>query len=152
MITKKTLFIFLSLSILSCNENTENKTKLEPKIEKQQNLATSSTILETARVVEENNLPDVVKDLVKSDEMLETRIDLQKKHGIQWDFCTCVEKNDSILEAFNTIEDENLDELMLRSDFIDSKCNIIRATPNTTPEERGKHEKAIKACRENIKR
>lgn len=101
-------------------------------------------------IIAEEDLPAAVQNLIKDEEMKETKVDLEKKHGVQWDFCTCVLKSDSIIAAFETANDEDFDKLMERSDYIDSKCSMIRATPNTTPEERNKHEKAIKACRKSF--
>lgn len=70
-----------------------------------------------------------------------------KKFGEQWDFCTCVVANDSITDAFEkklTTAQEN--KLMARWEYVDKKCKELTTAPNTTPEERDKHEKKVNNC------
>lgn len=81
-------------------------------------------------------------------EMKENHQKIVQKFGEQWDFCTCVIKNDSINDAFEkggmTAKQE--DKLMNRWAFVDSKCKELLTTPNTTPEERAKHDKKVLKC------
>lgn len=73
-----------------------------------------------------------------------------QKYGIQWDFCTCIKKADSVNSAMMTegISDADFDKLMERSDFIDSKCKELTTQANQTPDERAKHMKKVKNCLE----
>lgn len=81
-------------------------------------------------------------------EFLKNLAEIEKKHGQQWDFCTCVLKNDSINKAFmKKLSDEAFDELSLRFDVIDAKCKAFLAqNPNQTPGDRAKHEKKVRDC------
>ena len=81
-------------------------------------------------------------------EFLKNLAEIEKKHGQQWDFCTCVLKNDSINKAFmKKLSDEAFDELSLRFDVIDAKCKAFLAqNPNQTPSDRAKHEKKVRDC------
>jgi hypothetical protein len=86
-----------------------------------------------------------VKDRAEFKKNLEK---IEKKHGDQWDFCTCVVKNDSINKAFSKpVGDKEFDRLSDRLDVIDKHCKAFLAqNPNQTPEERVKHEKQVKKC------
>lgn len=86
-----------------------------------------------------------VKDRQEFKENLEK---IEKEHGEQWDFCTCVVKNDSINKAFaDPVSDDEFDRLSDRFDVIDKHCKAFLAqNPNQTPEERLKHEKKVNKC------
>lgn len=72
---------------------------------------------------------------------------IEKKYGEQWEFCDCVVKNDSVNEAImNTDDDAKLDKILARMDVIDQHCKEMLTTPNTTPEERDRHERKVKKC------
>jgi hypothetical protein len=151
MIKKILGLTIFCISLFSCEEKNESTTQGETiELDSLENNVVEQFI-PTSETISEDKLPEAVKKIVNDEDMKETKVALEKKHGVQWDFCTCVIKSDSILTAFNSVKDENLDQLMERSDFIDSKCSMIRATPNTTPSEREKHEKAINACRKAFK-
>jgi hypothetical protein len=81
-------------------------------------------------------------------EFKENLAKIEKEHGEQWDFCTCVIKNDSINKAFSKeVSDKEFDRLSERFDEIDQKCKAFLAqNPNSTPEERAIHEKKVKKC------
>lgn len=83
-----------------------------------------------------------------SEEFVESLIEIEKKYGEQWDFCTCVIKNDSINKAFSSpVSDKEFDRLSERFDVIDEKCKaFLVQNPNQTPEERANHEKKVKKC------
>jgi hypothetical protein len=85
-------------------------------------------------------------------EKLEEHAKIVAKYGEQWDFCNCVMKNDSINNALEkTLTDKQTDKLMARWEFVDTKCKDFLTTPNTTPEERAKHEWKVKQCLKNAK-
>lgn len=76
---------------------------------------------------------------------LETEIEL--KYGVQWDFCDCVVKNDSIEKALFATEDEaQIDLILVRMDEVDQHCKGMLATPNTTPEQRDRHARKVRKC------
>lgn len=74
--------------------------------------------------------------------------EIVKKYGIQWDFCTCIVKNDSVDKALQAdhLSDDDFDILFERSEFIDNKCKGLLIQPNATPEDRQKHEKKVNKC------
>lgn len=94
---------------------------------------------------------DYDMDMVDEDDMEEFKENLahiEKEHGEQWDFCTCVVKNDSINKAFSQpVSDAEFDRLSNRFDEIETHCQaFLVQNPNATPEERAKHEKKVKKC------
>lgn len=86
-----------------------------------------------------------VKDRAEFKENLKK---IEKTHGTQWDFCTCIVKNDSINKAFaKPVSDSEFERLSNRFDEIETHCQAFLAqNPNQTPEERVKHEKQVKKC------
>lgn len=79
--------------------------------------------------------------------------DIEAKYGEQWDFCACIIAQDSIDKAFQKdLSDAQMDRLIDRSDFVDNKCKTLLIQPNSTPEERDKHEKKVKNCLRNAKK
>lgn len=84
---------------------------------------------------------------IDEDAALTTQI--EKIYGEQWDFCDCVVKNDSVNKAIETAADEDFDALLARMDVIDQHCKEMLTTPNTTPEERDKHERKVRKCLKN---
>lgn len=83
-----------------------------------------------------------------SQEFMESLVEIEKKYGEQWDFCTCVIKNDSINKAFSQpVSDAEFEKLSARFDVIDEKCKaFLVQNPNVTPEERAEHERKVKKC------
>lgn len=102
----------------------------------------------TANLNESSNEEDTIVDEVKYDdpEVQEAHKEIVKKYGIQWDFCTCVQKSDSVNTALMEASDDEFDAVMERSEYIDSKCKGLLIQPNGTPEDRYKHEKKVKKC------
>ncbi len=98
-------------------------------------------------IVSDYDLEDV--DVKNVKEFKENLVKIEKEYGVQWDFCTCVVKGDSINKAFmeEGIPDDEFERLSNRLDVIDEKCKAFRVqNPNTTPEERAKHEKKVRNC------
>lgn len=89
-------------------------------------------------LVDEKDKKDFIKSLAA----------IEHQYGEQWDFCTCIVKNDSIDKAFKKqLSDSEYDRLADRFDVIDVKCKAFLAqNPNQTPEDRAKHEKKVKNC------
>ncbi len=70
----------------------------------------------------------------------------------QWDFCTCVVKNDSIGKAFMTpiLTDEEFDKISERFDEIDQRCKAFLVLNKLeTPEDRLIHLQKVKECLKN---
>ncbi len=89
-----------------------------------------------------------------SDEIMHEDV-IEKKYGIQWDFCDCIVKNDSIqkaIESANDISDVEFDILMNRFEAIDKHCKSIITNPSRTPEERKTHEQRVKKCLQDHKK
>lgn len=86
------------------------------------------------------------------DEEVETANLIEEKYGEQWDFCDCVVKNDSINKVVaDAPDDADYDAIFARMDEIDMHCKEMLTTPNTTPEEREKHERRVRKCLKNAK-
>lgn len=86
------------------------------------------------------------------DETLETENIIEAKYGEQWDFCACVVKNDSVNKILeNAGDDADYDAILERMDEIDMHCKTMLTTPNTTPDERLKHERKVSKCLKNAK-
>lgn len=82
-------------------------------------------------------------------EFKENLAQIEKKHGVQWDFCDCVGANDSINKALQVpnLPDAKLDKLIDRLTTVEEKCQaFLVQNPNQTPEERARHEKKVRDC------
>jgi hypothetical protein len=133
------LFLFLSLFVVSCGSNEECT---DCQIE-----TTSDT------VAKKDDLSTVLKDTITekkavSAELKENHEKIVKKYGEQWDFCTCVVANDSINDAFEKggMTPKQEEKLMARWEYVDNKCKEMLTTPNTTPDERARHDKKVMKC------
>jgi len=141
----KTIYLSLitiCLLFTSCNSNEEVPTT--------DDLIADSVVVDNIIDTIPND-EDIVIDVVSKDpDVQEAHVAIVKKYGVQWDFCTCIVKSDSVNNALMEAPDELFDMVMERSEFIDSKCKGLLVQPNATPEERMKHEKRVKKClREN---
>ncbi len=86
------------------------------------------------------------------DETLALTSQIEKIYGEQWDFCDCVIKNDSIEKAIFATDDEaQLDLILERMIVVDQHCKELLTTPNTTPDDRAKHERKVNRCLRNAK-
>lgn len=84
----------------------------------------------------------------------DTLKEIEQKYGEQWDFCTCVVKNDSIHQALiaPNVTEEEFDLIIERSDRIERHCMAFLIQHKTdTPEERALHERKVKECLKNEK-
>jgi hypothetical protein len=82
---------------------------------------------------------------IDEDAALTTQI--EKKYGEQWEFCDCVVRNDSVNTAIMETEDEaQIDLIIQRMDTIEKHCKELLTTPNTTPDERARHERKVNKC------
>lgn len=106
--------------------------------------------VDTVKAPEESSLAQALSSdtsTVRTKEQKENMVKIVKKYGEQWDFCHCVVVSDSINKAFkNKLTDQQMDALIGRFDFVDSKCKELTTFDNTTPEDRQKHEKKVRKC------
>jgi hypothetical protein len=83
---------------------------------------------------------------------LETNNIIEAKYGVQWDFCDCVVKNDSINKVLEKAgDDADYDAILERMEVIDMHCKTMLTAPNTTPDEREAHERKVRKCLKNAK-
>jgi hypothetical protein len=138
------VFFILTLLLISCvDQKKEEKLPSNQKKSKDSTFITPITSKETKKMV---------KVIDPKTEKLEVHAKIVAKYGEQWDFCNCVMKNDSINKALEkTLTDKQTEKLMARWEFVDTKCKDFLTTPNTTPEERSKHEWKVKQCLKNAK-
>ncbi len=142
----KSLLVFFILSVLVVSCSGEQNEQEILKVTKKG----VDTI--TTRIIPEKESKKVVKVIDKKTEKKEVHEKIVAKYGEQWDFCNCVVKNDSINSALEkTLTDKQTDKLMSRWEYIDTKCKEFLTTPNTTPEQRSKHEWKVKQCLKNAK-
>ena len=74
-----------------------------------------------------------------------------EKYGVQWDFCDCVKKNDSIDKLLKNqkLTESELDAILLRTDEIEKKCKLLLTDlKSNKPSERQRHQEKVKACLE----
>lgn len=145
-LVKTTFAVLLLFFLFSCGEDkpvlpinlkTDVIDTLETKVE------IDSTDVDT--IISDYDFSKV--DAKDRQEFKENLVKIEKKYGVQWDFCDCAVKSDSVNKAFMNVSDEEFDALMARSDFIDEKCQGFRAqSADRTPEDRAKHEAKIRKC------
>jgi hypothetical protein len=137
------LFLLVAVSlvifIFSCNGPAENN--IVPQ-------EIDSSLFDTLQFDELSGLDTISIDSAGyADEELVLTKEIEKKYGKQWDFCDCVVKNDSVNTALMTTDDDSqMDLIIARMEVIDSHCVEILTFPNTTPDERAKHERKVNKC------
>jgi hypothetical protein len=93
------------------------------------------------------------EEKAKEADLNESTKAIEEIYGEQWDFCACIVVQDSIDKAFQKdLSDAEMDRLIERSDFVDNKCKTLLIQPNSTPEEREKHEKKVRNCLRSAKK
>ena len=141
----KLLFFITLFTVISCSTDDNNSDILSDDLD---SLAFDNNVRDTLdkQIISDYDMSTVDKKDQK--EFKQSLAKIEKIHGEQWDFCTCVVKNDSINKAFaKPVSDKEFDRLSDRFDAIDSKCKAFLAqSPNVTPEERVAHEKKVKKC------
>lgn len=141
----KLLFIITVFTVISCTSDVNN---LESDVNE---VDSTSVEVEPQDSLDKQIISDYDMSMVdkkNSTEFKANLVKIEKQFGEQWGFCDCVIKNDSINKAFSKeVSDKEFDRLSARFDEIDQKCKAFLAqNPNTTPEERAKHEKKVKKC------
>ena len=106
----------------------------------------------------EQNLPVDIVPVVEMDTSIsvdenfaENKKKIEKKYGIQWDFCRCILANDSLDKVVKSGAELD-DNFMKVFDTVDKKCKaFLVMSPNQTPEQRAAHEKKTKKCLRNAR-
>lgn len=140
-----TISIFLFIIAACSNEVNTEEPKATTEEEVTDTLVESS--IDSEEIGEEIDVEKTPENYENPDTQ-EAAEFIVEEYGEQWDFCTCIQKQDSVNNALMEAEGEVFDRVMERSDFIDLKCKELMIQPNTTPEERAKHQKRIKDCLE----
>lgn len=88
-------------------------------------------------------------DAKQRKEFRENLAQIEEKHGVQWDFCTCIVANDSINKAVQVpnLSDVKFNKLLDRLTTVEEKCQaFLVQNPSVTPEERARHGKKVRDC------
>jgi len=137
------------LFLIACNTSSPNKSDVH-----------SDTVavieIDTAIVALVDTVSSELPDSLVRDGYVEETKELasviEKKFGVQWDFCDCIVKSDSINKVMTDLEgvsDEEIDVIFASWDEIDMHCKELITAPNTTPEERSKYSRKVKRCLRN---
>lgn len=142
---KKLLFLITSIMLFSCENSGEFQVD---KFNYCDDTLNNVIHNDTEGEHKQSNYDMSLVDDKHSQEFMESLVEIEKKYGEQWDFCTCVIKNDSINKAFSQpVSDAEFEKLSARFDVIDEKCKaFLVQNPNVTPEERAEHERKVKKC------
>jgi len=150
MIFKKiNIPVLILLFLISCNTSDPDNSELPIDSLETAKIDTvvNAIIIDTTSILADS----LVKDgYVEETKELATVI--EKKFGLQWDFCDCVIKNDSINKVTSDLEgvsDAQIDIIFARWDEIEQHCKELLTAPNTTPEERSKYARKVKRCLRN---
>ena len=103
----------------------------------------NSTKNATANEINSNNV-DTLNQQEEKDRIVE-------KYGVQWDFCDCVKKNDSIDKLLKNqkLTESEIDAILLRTDEIEKKYKLLLTDlKSNKPSERQRHQEKVKACLE----
>ncbi|MBM3451702.1 MAG: hypothetical protein FJX84_01020 [Bacteroidetes bacterium] len=76
---------------------------------------------------------------------------IESKYGIQWDFCDCVTKNDSIDKVLKNekLSDSQIEVLLKRAEIIENKCKLLLTDlKSNKAAERNRHQQKVKDCLE----
>jgi len=137
--------IFLLASLVSCNTSTVIDYKVS--IDSLEMSDVEELVFDTISI-----LPD---SLMKAGYVEETKflaIAIEDKFGVQWDFCDCIVKSDSINKIMSDLEgvsEAHIDVVFARWNEIDKHCKALITAPNTTPSERNEYSLKVEKCLKN---
>lgn len=143
----KLLYVLCFFVLLSCGEEPTKKKKVKEDVEVDSTDVDIPEDVDTVDLVSDYKMDNV--DPEERQEFKENLAQIEKKHGIQWDFCTCVVANDSLDKAVKNpnVSDAEMDQIFERLDVVAEKCKAFQIqNPNQTPEERARHEKKVRDC------
>lgn len=142
------LLYLLSLSLLfSCSGDPAKDKDDKDKTDADSTLVENPFENDTLNIKSDYKMDGV--DPKERKEFKQNLAQIEKKHGLQWDFCDCVSANDSINKALQIpdLPDAKLDLLIDRLTTVEEKCQaFLVQNPNVTPEERARHEKKVRDC------
>ncbi|MDG1334132.1 MAG: hypothetical protein P8P74_17500 [Crocinitomicaceae bacterium] len=143
----KLLYVLCFFVLFSCGE--DPVTDIADKVDVESDTLDVDIIdgSDTIQIESDYKMDDV--DPKERQEFKENLAQIEKKHGVQWDFCTCVVANDSLDKAVKNpnVTDLEMDQIFNRLDVIAEKCKAFQIqNPNQTPEERARHEKKVRDC------
>ena len=143
----KLLYVLCFFAFFSCTEDPAKKK--EDKREVQTDVLDVDDVddTDTIQLVSDYKMDNV--DPKERKEFKENLAQIEKKHGVQWDFCTCVVANDSLDKAVKNpnVTDLEMDQIFDRFEVVAEKCKAFQIqNPNQTPEERARHEKKVRDC------
>lgn len=143
----KLLYALTLLLLFSCSGEPEKDKDDKDKPDTDTATVENPLDLDTLNIKSEYKMDGV--DPKQRREFKQNLAQIEKKHGVQWDFCDCVTTNDSINKALQIpdLPDAKLDLLIDRLTVVEEKCQaFLVQNPNVTPEERASHEKKVKNC------
>lgn len=128
----------------SCNSNSNDPTpKVKPQVPKEKVAEVTGDHLLNVQEKPKRNLKEKQVNHEK----------IVSKYGEQWDFCFCVQANDSINRASQKgLNEKQAELLMKRWEVVEIKCKEFLTNPNRTPEERELHEKKVAKCLKESKK
>lgn len=141
MLVTRLLFIWIFFCLVSaCQSNSVDVSTEKDSVESEK--------IEKSKIIQGDDLVQpVLKEKTATAEKVVNLQKIEKKYGEQWDFCTCVDKNDSINRVAQLpMNEKQEDKFMKRWEEIDTKCKAFLTNPSTTPEERELHAKKVAAC------
>jgi len=147
---KLTVSIISLLFLMACN--TTNSIDSEVPIDTVAVAQVDTVVSMLVDTVVVSELPDSLAQDGYVEETKALATVIEKKYGVQWDFCDCIVKSDSINKIMSDLEgisDDEIDIIFARWDEIDMHCKELITAPNTTPEERSKYSKKVKRCLRN---
>lgn len=145
-------FSIMSLVVMTACGGKSDQPDPEPKPSKKPTYEDSLNAQKDSMKIESKYDMETV-DRKHQKEFMQNLKKIEDKYGDQWDFCTCVVKNDSINTAIQnqSLSDKDFDRLIARMDAIDQKCKaFLVQSPNQTPEERLVHNKKVKDCLKSV--
>lgn len=143
----KLLYVLSILVLFSCGEEPTIEKELKDDVVIDSLNGDDPLEVDTIEIKSDYSMDDV--DPKERKEFKENLAQIEKKHGVQWDFCTCISANDSINKALQVpdLPDSKLDNLIDRLTTVEEKCQaFLVQNPNQTPEERARHEKKVRDC------
>ncbi len=142
---KKVQHLFVCcLIFVSCDSNKTESTPIDKT--KEQKEIVEKTTGDNLLIVKEKPKRNLKEKQVNHEKIV-------SKYGEQWDFCSCVQANDSINRASQKgLNEKQAEILMKRWEVVEVKCKEFLTNPNRTPEEREIHERKVAKCLKDAKK
>lgn len=141
---KSTLFsvFVLAAMLIACNNEEPCE---ECALENEQTPQDQPVDVDT-QLVNVKEIDTAIQNAGVDENFKENKKKIVEKFGEQWDFCTCVIKNDSVNKAIQNGSDLT-DKFLARMDTVEFRCKaFLTQSKTSTPEDRAKHEEKIANC------